>query len=60
MIMRIDSYSDDGVWIKITYFEMMKNGPEKTYEELVQLTRGLELVQQFDDDEEACKYALFA
>ena len=58
--MQIDSYSDDGVWIKITYFEMMTDGPEITFEKLVAFTQGLDLVQQFDDDEEACKYALFA
>ena len=58
--MVIDSYSEDGVWIKISYFEMISKGPEETYEELVQLTSGLQLVEQFDDDEEGCKYALFA
>lgn len=58
--MTIDSYSDDGVWIKITYFEIMENGPEQTYESLVKLTSGLALIEQYDDDEEACKYALFA
>jgi hypothetical protein len=57
--MNIDSYSEDGVWIKIPYFEISMNGPEATYESLVQFTSGLELIQQFDDDEEGCKYALF-
>ena len=57
--MQIDSYSEDGVWIKIPYFEIMADGPDETYEKLVQLTKGLTLANQWDDDEENAKFALF-
>jgi hypothetical protein len=55
----IDSYSEDGVWIKIPFFEMMSKGSEETFDQLVEFTTGMELVEQYDDEEENAKYALF-
>lgn len=57
--MLIDSYSEEGVWIKIPYYDILTDGPEEVYEELVKLTQNLDLVKQVDDEEENAKFALF-